>query len=116
MKTGIQVFFQSIPSLTDYQVLEQETAIALRAEELGFDYLLSPEHHFVDYSIAPDPLQFLPLGDGVLDFREILRAIVDAGYDDWLMVELDSFDGQPGAAARRSKAYLDALLADLGIG
>jgi alkanesulfonate monooxygenase SsuD/methylene tetrahydromethanopterin reductase-like flavin-dependent oxidoreductase (luciferase family) len=59
MKTGVQVFFQSIPGLTDYQVLEQELAIALRAEELGFDYLLSPEHHFVDYSIAPDPLQFL---------------------------------------------------------
>jgi alkanesulfonate monooxygenase SsuD/methylene tetrahydromethanopterin reductase-like flavin-dependent oxidoreductase (luciferase family) len=59
MKTGIQVFFQSIPGMTDYQVLGQELAIALRAEELGFDYLLSPEHHFVDYSIAPDPLQFL---------------------------------------------------------
>jgi alkanesulfonate monooxygenase SsuD/methylene tetrahydromethanopterin reductase-like flavin-dependent oxidoreductase (luciferase family) len=59
MKTGVQVFFQSLPGMTDYEVLEQELKIALRAEELGFDYLLSPEHHFVDYSIAPDPLQFL---------------------------------------------------------
>jgi alkanesulfonate monooxygenase SsuD/methylene tetrahydromethanopterin reductase-like flavin-dependent oxidoreductase (luciferase family) len=59
MKTGVQVFFQSVPGMTDYEVLEQETKIALRAEELGFDYLLSPEHHFVDYSIAPDPLQYL---------------------------------------------------------
>ena len=59
MQTGIQVFFQSIPGMTDDQVLEQELKVALRAEDLGFDYLLSPEHHFVDYSIAPDPLQFL---------------------------------------------------------
>ena len=59
MKTGVQVFFQSIPGMTDFEVLEQELAIALRAEELGFDYVLSPEHHFVNYSIAPDPLQFL---------------------------------------------------------
>ena len=59
MKTGVQVFLQSIPGMTDHEVLEQELAIALRAEELGFDYVLSPEHHFVNYSIAPDPLQFL---------------------------------------------------------
>ncbi|OLT12749.1 hypothetical protein BJF78_23690 [Pseudonocardia sp. CNS-139] len=59
METGVQVFFQSIPGMNDYEVLTAELAVALRAEELGFDYLLSPEHHFVDYSIAPDPLQFL---------------------------------------------------------
>ena len=59
MKTGVQVFFQSIPGMTDYEVLKEELQIALRAEELGFEYLLSPEHHFVDYSIAPDPIQFL---------------------------------------------------------
>jgi alkanesulfonate monooxygenase SsuD/methylene tetrahydromethanopterin reductase-like flavin-dependent oxidoreductase (luciferase family) len=59
VKTGVQVFFQAIPGMTDYEMLQQELDIALRAEELGFDYLLSPEHHFVDYSIAPDPIQLL---------------------------------------------------------
>lgn len=59
METGVQVFFQSVPGMSDYDVLDRELQIALRAEELGFDYLLSPEHHFVDYSLAPDPLQFL---------------------------------------------------------
>lgn len=59
METGVQVFFQSVPGMSDYDVLRQELQIALRAEDLGFDYLLSPEHHFVDYSLAPDPLQFL---------------------------------------------------------
>ena len=59
METGVQVFFQAVPGKSDYEVLQQELQIALRAEELGFDYLLSPEHHFVDYSLAPDPLQFL---------------------------------------------------------
>src|SRR5258708_38899901 len=59
METGVQVFFQSVPGMSDYDVLARELQVALRAEELGFDYLLSPEHHFVDYSLAPDPLQFL---------------------------------------------------------
>jgi len=58
-----------------------------------------------------DPLQFLPLGEGDLDFSGILTAITEAGYDGWLMVELDSYDGDPRVAADISKAYLDKLLA-----
>jgi inosose dehydratase len=65
--------------------------------------------HLKDY--RPDPLTFLPLGQGVLDFPDIIAAVREAGYDGWLLVELDSYDGDPRAAARISKAYLDALLA-----
>jgi inosose dehydratase len=60
--------------------------------------------------LRKDPLQFLPLGQGVLDFADILQAVRDAGYDSWLLVELDAYDGDPREAAETSKAYLDKLL------
>jgi inosose dehydratase len=62
-----------------------------------------------------DPFAFLPLGQGELDFRDILRAVQEAGYDSWLLVELDSYDGDPAEAARISKSYLDGLLTELGL-
>ncbi len=60
MKFGIQVFFQhGDTSMTQREMYEQEINLCLRAEELGLDYLLSPEHHSTDYSIAPDPTEML---------------------------------------------------------
>jgi inosose dehydratase len=64
--------------------------------------------HLKDY--RPDPFAFLPLGQGTLDFADIVAAVREAGYDGWLLVELDSYDGDPAEAARISKAYLDSLL------
>jgi inosose dehydratase len=54
--------------------------------------------------------QFLPLGEGDLDFADIVAAVRESGYDSWLMVELDSYDGDPRDAALISKAFLDKLL------
>lgn len=54
--------------------------------------------------------RFVPLGQGDLDFTDILRAIRDAGYDSWLMVELDYYDGDPKTAAQISMDYLTKLL------
>lgn len=54
--------------------------------------------------------RFLPLGEGELDFIAILQAIRETGYDDWLMVELDYYDGDPKTAAEISKRYLNKLL------
>jgi inosose dehydratase len=59
-----------------------------------------------------DPLRWLPLGAGVLDFPDILAAVRETGYDSWLMVELDYFDGDPRKAAEISRSYLDKLLGD----
>jgi inosose dehydratase len=60
--------------------------------------------------VALDPVEFLPLGQGSLDFRDILSAVREAGYDSWLIVELDAYAGDPLEAAKISKAYLDQLL------
>jgi inosose dehydratase len=60
-----------------------------------------------------DPLQFLPLGQGSLDFADILAAVREVGYNSWLLVELDAYDGDPLEAARISKTHLDRLIAEV---
>jgi inosose dehydratase len=63
--------------------------------------------HLKDYEAATG--RFLPLGQGELDFPGILEAVRGTGYDDWLVVELDYYDGDPAEAARRSRQYLKGL-------
>jgi alkanesulfonate monooxygenase SsuD/methylene tetrahydromethanopterin reductase-like flavin-dependent oxidoreductase (luciferase family) len=45
--------------MTQREMFDHEMDLCVRSEELGFDYVLSPEHHSTDYSIAPDPTQML---------------------------------------------------------
>ncbi len=61
-----------------------------------------------------DPLEFLPLGQGEIDFDDVRDALMESGYDGWLLVELDSYAGDPCAAAAQSKSFLDHLLAGTG--
>lgn len=65
--------------------------------------------HLKDF--RKDPFAFLPLGQGELDFPDIVQAIKESGYDSWLMVELDEYDGDPRTAAQISHQYLTGLLA-----
>ncbi|MGY1805269.1 sugar phosphate isomerase/epimerase family protein [Blastococcus sp. SYSU D00922] len=64
--------------------------------------------HLKDIDLATRT--FLPLGQGDLDFDDILRAVVEAGYDSWLVVELDSTEGAPRDAAAVSLDHLRRLL------
>jgi inosose dehydratase len=63
--------------------------------------------------VALETLQFLPLGQGDLDLVDIVRAVREANYDSWLVVELDSYDGDPREAAEISRAHLTQILDDL---
>jgi inosose dehydratase len=65
--------------------------------------------HFKDF--AAEPSAFLPLGQGAIDFQAILDELARGGYDGWITVELDEYDGAPLDAARESKECLAALLA-----
>lgn len=67
-----------------------------------------PFVHLKDF--RPDPFAFLPLGRGVLDMVDIIAAVRESGYDGWLLVELDSYDGDPKEAAEISKNCLTQLL------
>jgi inosose dehydratase len=65
--------------------------------------------------VALETLQFLPLGQGDLDFRDIVAAVREADYDSWLVVELDAYDGDPREAAEISRTHLTQILRDLGV-
>lgn len=54
---------------------------------------------------------FVPLGQGDLDLAEVLSAVAESGYDEWIVVELDSTPGLPSDAARASYEHLTGLLA-----
>jgi alkanesulfonate monooxygenase SsuD/methylene tetrahydromethanopterin reductase-like flavin-dependent oxidoreductase (luciferase family) len=52
--------FQGIEDgTTDQEVWQAQLALADQAEPRGFDSIWTTEHHFTDYSIAPNPTQFL---------------------------------------------------------
>lgn len=63
--------------------------------------------HLKDFTA--EPFAFLPLGKGALDFGEILGELERAGYDGWITVELDEYEGPALEAARESREYLESL-------
>ena len=87
MHVGTAVIFQN-PGRTrpDFDVYREDIALAEMAEPLGFESIWAVEHHFTDYTMCPDPLQFLTYMAGrtktaklgtmvvVLPWRDPLRA------------------------------------------
>ena len=59
MHVGCSVVFQNPLGLSDAEVYENELRLAELAEPLGFDSIWTVEHHFTDYTLCPDPVQFL---------------------------------------------------------
>jgi alkanesulfonate monooxygenase SsuD/methylene tetrahydromethanopterin reductase-like flavin-dependent oxidoreductase (luciferase family) len=61
MDVGIQMVFASYgwDDIKDSEVYRQEVRLAQLADELGFDVLLSAEHHCFDYSFCPDNVVLL---------------------------------------------------------
>lgn len=60
MHVGMASIFQNPgEAQPDARVFQEELRMADLAEPLGFDSLWSVEHHFTDYTMMPDALQFL---------------------------------------------------------
>lgn len=60
MHVGMAVVFQNPHgSRTDREVYREELRLADLAEPLGFESIWGVEHHFTDYTMCPDVLQFL---------------------------------------------------------
>jgi alkanesulfonate monooxygenase SsuD/methylene tetrahydromethanopterin reductase-like flavin-dependent oxidoreductase (luciferase family) len=54
------MFFQNLhPDLSDAEMIHQQMRMAVLAEELGYDFVLFPEHHFESYSMMCDNIQGL---------------------------------------------------------
>jgi alkanesulfonate monooxygenase SsuD/methylene tetrahydromethanopterin reductase-like flavin-dependent oxidoreductase (luciferase family) len=60
MHVGMATVFQNTGrALSDHQIYLNELALADMAEPLGFDSIWGVEHHFTDYTMCPDVVQFL---------------------------------------------------------
>ena len=60
MHVGYSAIFQNPDdALSDYEVYRNELRLAELAEPLGFESIWSVEHHFTDYTMCPDVVQFL---------------------------------------------------------
>src|SRR5215204_1155422 len=60
MHVGMATVFQNTGhAVSDRQIYLNELALADMAEPLGFESIWSVEHHFTDYTMCPDVLQFL---------------------------------------------------------
>ena len=60
MHVGFGPVFQNPGNaLPDAEVYRQELHLTEMAEPLGFDSIWSVEHHFTDYTMCPDVIQFL---------------------------------------------------------
>ena len=61
MKLGASIIFQNYfrAEKPDWQLYEEDLALAEMVEPLGFDSLWGVEHHFSSYTMLPDVLQFL---------------------------------------------------------
>lgn len=59
MHVGISSGFANHMPVDDRQFIREEMKQLLYAVELGFESIWITEHHFSDYSIAPNPLQYL---------------------------------------------------------
>jgi alkanesulfonate monooxygenase SsuD/methylene tetrahydromethanopterin reductase-like flavin-dependent oxidoreductase (luciferase family) len=60
MHVGYGLIFQNPNNqMSDHDVWSNEIRLAEMAEPLGFDSIWGIEHHFDDYTMCPDPVQFL---------------------------------------------------------
>src|SRR2546426_7155431 len=59
MKVGIQNVFPAHKDYNDRDMYKRETRLLIEAESMGFDIIWPVEHHFFDYSMCPDNMQYL---------------------------------------------------------
>ena len=59
MHVGIASGFANHTNVDDRQFIKEEMTQLLLAAELGFESIWMTEHHFSNYSISPNPLQYL---------------------------------------------------------
>lgn len=88
MDVGIQTLFASHgwSDITDAQVYDEDTRLALLAEDLGFDVVWAVEHHFFDYSFCPDNTQWLAYIAGRTERVDVGTAAVIMPWNEPLRV------------------------------
>ncbi|MBV1904540.1 MAG: LLM class flavin-dependent oxidoreductase [Pseudomonadales bacterium] len=87
MDVGLALIFQgSDPSMTDKYVYDNDIRIGMMAEELGFQSIWGVEHHFTDYTMCPDVMQFLSFFAGKSDTIQLGSMVVVLPWHDPMRV------------------------------
>ena len=87
MHAGMAVIFQNPGrKRPDHEVYREELRLADLAEPLGFDSIWSVEHHFTDYTMCPDVLQFLTWMAGRTERLQLGSMVVVLPWHDPLRV------------------------------
>lgn len=87
MHVGTGVIFQNPGErIPDYDVWQNELRLGDMAEPLGFDSIWGVEHHFTDYTMCPDVLQYLSYFAGRTQSIQLGSAVVVLPWHDPLRV------------------------------
>ncbi len=87
MHVGAALVFQNPGErIPDYDVWQNELRLGDLAEPLGFDSLWGVEHHFTDYTMCPDVLQYLTYFAGRTEKIQLGSAVVVLPWHDPLRV------------------------------
>ena len=87
MHVGMAVIFQNPQQQrTDYDVYKNDLRLADLAEPLGFQSIWGVEHHFTDYTMCPDVLQFLTYIAGRTQRAQLGSMVVVLPWHDPLRV------------------------------
>lgn len=78
---------------------------AMSSESLPIPQIIAAQRDRFVYLHANDRNMREP-GSGDVDFTPIFRALQQAGYDDWMSIEVFDYKPDPVAIARRGLAYL----------
>ena len=87
MHVGSSTFFQNFRrTRTDLEVYQNELRLADLCEPLGYDSIWGIEHHFTDYTMCPDVLQFLSYMAGRTETIQLGSMVVVLPWHDPLRV------------------------------
>ncbi|MBM3490268.1 MAG: LLM class flavin-dependent oxidoreductase [Alphaproteobacteria bacterium] len=123
MHVGMATIFQNPDrARTDYEVYQAELKLAEAAEPLGFQSIWSVEHHFTDYTMCPDVLQFLTYMAGRTRTAQLGSMVVVLPWHDPMRVAeqlamLDNISGGRlilGLGRGAGKVEFDGFRLDMG--
>lgn len=143
MHVGLGLCFQNLDrTMSDADVYRLELDFAARAEDVGYDSVWTPEHHFTDYQLTPNVPQFLAWVAGqtkrvklgtmvtVLPWHDPVRVVENFVLLDHLSegrailglgrglgrVEFEGFRAKMNESRRRFVEYTEAIVSGLETG
>ena len=99
MHVGMATIFQNPGrAAADYQVYRNELRLADLVEALGFESIWAVEHHFGDYTMCPDVIQFLTYMAGRTHHAKLGSMVVVLPWHDPIRVaeEVSMLDNLSG--------------------